>query len=255
LYIAHATVYRKRFNVEVFKPMTYRHVKPVLGLVALAAVVAVSGCATKKYVRQRIDERVAPVEGRTGELEETSRRNSADIQRLSTEVADARTRADQAQASADRAQTSADTARTTAVEATNRADTVNRRVDTLVENIDAYELSRTVTIAFKLSQSMLDDEDRAALDALAAELAGKKGYVLDIQGYTDTSGSLQRNIALSDRRARAVYQYLAEKGVPLHRMNLLGFGEAQPVGDNTTRDGRAENRRVEVRVMTTKLQN
>jgi OmpA-OmpF porin, OOP family len=229
--------------------------KTVLALAAVIVATGASGCATKKYVRQRIDERVAPVESRTGELEETSRRNSADISRLNTEVADARSRADNAQVSADRAATSAETARVTAVDATNRADRVNTRVDSLVENIDAYELSRTVTIAFKLSQSALDDEDRAALDALVAELQGKKGYVLDIQGYTDTSGSLQRNIALSDRRARAVYQYLAEKGIPLFRMNLLGFGEGQPVAENTTRDGRAQNRRVEVRVMMTKIQD
>lgn len=229
--------------------------KTVLALTAVLVATGASGCATKKYVRQRIDERVAPVESRTGELEETSRRNSADISRLNTEVADARSRADNAQVSADRAATSAETARVTAVDATNRADRVNTRVDSLVENLDAYELSRTVTIAFKLSQSALDDEDRAALDALVAELQGKKGYVLDIQGYTDTSGSLQRNIALSDRRARAVYQHLAEKGVPLFRMNLLGFGEGQPVAENTTRDGRAQNRRVEVRVMMTKIQD
>jgi OOP family OmpA-OmpF porin len=206
------------------------------------------GCATKKYVRNRIDERVAPLENRTGELEETSRRNSADITRLNGEVTDARARAD-------RAQTTADTAQAKAVDATSRADRVNKRVDTIVENIDSYTLKKTVTVNFELSRDVLDDAAIGSLDALAAELSGKKGYVLDIQGYTDATGTDKRNIALSDRRARAVYQYLAEHGVPLFRMNLLGFGEIQPVADNTTPEGRAQNRRVEVRLMTSRIED
>src|SRR6185369_13132880 len=142
-----------------------------------------------------------------------------------------------------------------AVDATARADKVNTRVDTIVQNLDAYTLLKTVTVNFELSKDILDDASRASLDALAAELQNKKGYVLDIQGYTDATGSDKRNIALSDRRARAVYQYLAEHGIPLFRMNLLGFGEGQPVADNSTADGRAENRRVEVRLMTTKIED
>ncbi len=205
------------------------------------------GCATKKYVRQRIDERVAPLESRTGELEETSRRNSSDIQRLNGEVTDARARAD-------RAQTTADAAQTKAEDATARADRVNTRVDTIVQNLDAYTLLKTVTVNFELNKDLLDDVAMSSLDALAAELQNKKGFVLDIQGYTDSTGTDKKNIGLSDRRARAVYQYLAEHGVPLFRMNLLGFGKGQPVADNTTKEGRAQNRRVEVRVMTTKIQ-
>jgi len=227
--------------------MVLKNAKAVMLLTVVLGTTFTYGCATKKYVRNRIDERVAPLESRTGELEETSRRNSADITRLNGEVTDARARAD-------RAQTTADTAQAKAVDATARADKVNTRVDTIVQNLDAYTLLKTVTVNFELSRDILDDASRASLDALAAELQNKKGFVLDIQGYTDTTGSDKRNIALSDRRARAVYQYLAEHGVPLFRMNLLGFGEGQPVADNTTKEGRAQNRRVEVRVMTTKIQ-
>jgi len=213
------------------------------GVFALVCVSMLSyGCATKKYVRHRIDERVAPLESRTGELEGTSRRNSADIQRLNSEVSDAKARAD-------RAQTTADSATAKATEAGQRADKVNQRVDTLVQNIDSYSLQKTITVNFDLNRDVLTDEAKASLDALAAELVGKKGFVLDIQGYTDSTGADLKNQNLSDRRARSVYQYLAMKGIPLFRMNLLGFGEAMPVADNTTRDGREQNRRVEVRVM------
>ena len=228
--------------------MPIKNPKTLILLTLMLGTTLSYGCATKKYVRNRIDERVAPLESRTGELEETSRRNSADIQRLNTEVGDARSRAD-------RAQTTADTATTKAVDASNKAERVNQRVDTIVENIDAYTLLKTTTVNFAVSRDTLDDAAIGALNALAAELQGKKGYVLDIQGYTDATGSDKRNIALSDRRARAVYQYLAEHGIPLFRMNLLGFGEGQPVADNTTVDGRAENRRVEVRLMTTKIED
>jgi len=228
--------------------MPIKNFKTLLLLTVILGTTFSYGCATKKYVRQRIDERVAPLESRTGELEETSRRNSADIQRLNTEVGDARARAD-------RAQTTADSATAKAVDATNRADRVNTRVDTIVENIDAYSLLKTTTVNFAVSKDALDDAAIASLDALASELQGKKGYVLDIQGYTDATGTDKRNIALSDRRARAVYQYLAEHGIPLFRMNLLGFGEGQPVADNGTLEGRAENRRVEVRLMTTKIED
>jgi outer membrane protein OmpA-like peptidoglycan-associated protein len=228
--------------------MQIRNPKTLLLLTVILGTSVSYGCATKKYVRQRIDERVAPLESRTGELEETSRRNSADITRLNGEVSDARSRAD-------RAQTTADSATAKAVDASNKADRVDQRVDTIVENIDAYTLLKTTTVNFALSRDTLDDAAIGSLSALAAELQGKKGYVLDIQGYTDSTGSDKRNIALSDRRARAVYQFLAEHGIPLFRMNLLGFGEGQPVAGNDTVEGRAENRRVEVRLMTTKIED
>jgi len=221
--------------------------------IVLAVTVGVgltSGCATKKYVRQRIDERAAPLENRTGELEETSRRNSADIQRLGSEVTDARGRAD-------RAQESATAAQNTANDAVSRADTATRRVGELnekVENLDAFTLQRTLAVTFRVSRWQLDETATAALDDLANQLRGKKGYVLEIQGFTDATGSDQRNRDLSERRARAVYQYLAERHeIPLHRMNLLGLGEGKPVAENTTREGRAQNRRVEVRLFVTPI--
>lgn len=227
--------------------MAARRLSTLLLTIALGSTFTV-GCATKKYVRHRIDERVAPLENRTGELEETSRRNSADIQRLNGEVNEARARAD-------KAQTTADAATVKAVDAGNKADRVNQRVDKLVENIDAYTLLKTVTVNFAVSRDILDDTAISELSALVAELRGKKGYVLDIQGYTDATGGDKKNMALSDRRARAVYQYLAENGVPLFRMNLLGFGKGQPVADNESKEGRAQNRRVEVRVMVTQIRD
>jgi OOP family OmpA-OmpF porin len=230
-----------------------RHNKLSLAILLAVAVgtVLASGCATKKYVRQRIDERVAPLENRTGELEETSRRNSSEISRLSTEVTDARSRADKAQQAATAAQNTANNAVSSAENVGRRVDEVNEKI----ANIDSFSLQRTVTISFRLNRATLEDEAMAALDQLATELAGKKGFVLEIQGFTDATGSDMKNRELSERRARAVHQYLAEKEVPLFRMALLGFGEGRPIAENTSRDGRAQNRRVEVRILVTSVAN
>jgi len=227
--------------------MTSRRLPVLLFAIVVVSMLPV-GCATKKYVRHRIDERVAPLENRTGELEETSRRNSADIVRLDGEVNEARARAD-------KAQVTADAATVKAADASAKADKVNTRVDKLVENIDAYTLLKTVTVNFAVNRDVLDETAISELGTLVGELRGKKGYVLDIQGYTDSTGADRKNMLLSDRRARAVYQYLAESGVPLFRMNLLGFGKGQPIAENDTREGRAQNRRVEVRVMVTQIRD
>lgn len=218
-----------------------------LALIAVAAtgLAGVSGCATKKYVRQRVDERVTPVENRTSELEETSRRNSADISRLGGEVTDARSRADRAQAAADAAQSSANSAAASADQANKRVGEVSETLS----NVENYTLQRTVTVTFRVGSARLEPDATSALDQLAAELTGKKGYVLEVQGFTDSTGSASANKALSDRRARAVYEYLAKKDVPLFRLHLLGYGEDRPTSDNTSRAGRAQNRRVEVRIL------
>ena len=90
----------------------------------------------------------------------------------------------------------------------------------------------------------------ATLDQLAASLAGKKGYVLEIQGHTDTSGTGAINKRLSDQRARTVYEYLAvQHDIPLFRLTLLGYGDKGAIADNSTAEGRAQNRRVDVRIL------
>src|SRR5205085_12232198 len=108
---------------------------------------------------------------------------SADIGRLSTEVADARGRADKAQQSADTAQTAANNAGQRADTAIARADTIDKKVDSIVENIDAFSLKNTVTVTFKPGSAKLDAEAIAALDALAEEYKGKNGFLFEIQGF------------------------------------------------------------------------
>ena len=214
-------------------------------LIALATVVVLSsvGCATKKYVRNRVSERVTPLEQRTGELEETSRRNSQDLGRLSTDVTDVKGRAD-------RAQSQADTALSRANEANTRVSGAEQSVHDLRTNLDAYALQNTATVRFKFDSYQLTPEAKEALDQLAAQIKDRTNFILEIEGFADWVGKDAYNNQLTQKRADAVRRYLAEQhDIPLFRMHNLGFGEMRPVADNHTREGRAENRRVEVRLL------
>src|SRR5215831_15347899 len=135
------------------------------GIIAFAAIVVLSsaGCATKKYVRNRISERVTPLENRTGELEETSRRNTQDISRLSADITDVRGRADRAQS-----QATAATAR--AEEANNRAGAAEQSVADLRTNLDKYSVQNTATINFAFNSAELTTESRQSLDQLASQI-------------------------------------------------------------------------------------
>jgi OOP family OmpA-OmpF porin len=214
-------------------------------VIGLVAVVSFTGaCATRKYVRNRVNERVTPLENRTGELEETSRRNTQEIQRISRDVEEVRTRADRAQQTADRAASSAEQANT-------RVSSVEQTVSDLRANLDKYTLQKTVTIWFRAGKSDLTPEARSTLDALANQIKDRSGFLLEIQGFASSDGNPVLNERLSQARSEAVRRYLADKhNIPLFRMFILGFGDSRPVADNSTREGRMQNRRVEVRLLT-----
>lgn len=215
-------------------------------LIAVTAAVVLSsvGCATKKYVRTHISERVTPLEQRTGELEETSRRSNQDLARLSTDVTDVKGRAD-------RAQSQADGALARASEANSRVNGADQSVTDLRTNLDNYALQNTASVRFKFDSYQLTPEAKESLDQLASQIKGQGNFILEIQGFADWVGSDAYNNQLTQKRADAVRRYLAEQHeVPLFRMHILGFGEMRPVADNKTRDGRAENRRVEIRLLT-----
>ncbi|HTG14744.1 MAG TPA: OmpA family protein [Blastocatellia bacterium] len=201
------------------------------------------GCATKKYARNRINERVTPVEQRTGELEETSRRNTQDIGRVGGDITEVRGRVD-------RAQTQADAALGRADEATKRTGAVEQSVSDLRTNLDKYVLQNTATVNFEFDRHELTAEAKASLDQLAAQIKDRQNFILEVTGFADWVGSDAYNNQLTERRADAVRRYLAEQhNVPLFRMRVLGFGELRAVGDNHTREGRAQNRRVEIRLL------
>jgi OmpA-OmpF porin, OOP family len=214
----------------------------VIGIAAVFGLV--NGCATKKYVRNRVDERLTPLEARASELEETSRRNSQELARISRDIEDVRGRADRAQQSADRAASSAEQANT-------RVTTVEQSIGELRSNLDKYTVQKTITIRFQQNSCELDPEETAKLDEMASQIVGRNGFLLEIEGYASADGDPVKNEQLSEARSDTVRRYFAEKHyIPLFRMSLVGMGTIRPVAPNDSPEGRAQNRRVEVRLLT-----
>jgi outer membrane protein OmpA-like peptidoglycan-associated protein len=215
-------------------------------LVALSgiAILGSAGCATKKHVRNRINERMTPLEQRTGELEETSRRNTQDIARLGGDITEIRGRAN-------RAQSQADAAFARASDANTRVTGAEQSVSDLRANLDRYTLQNTATVNFKFDSAELTPETKQALDQLAGRIRDRVNFILEMQGFADARGDDLYNYQLTEKRADAVRRYLADQhNVPLFRMHVLGLGKARAVADNHTPEGRAQNRRVEVRLLT-----
>ena len=172
------------------------------------------------------------------ELNEKLRQQQAEQERLAGQIEENRALTAQAQASADKAQKTADFA--------------NNRIN----GLDDFDTIKTVTVNFPTGSSALGPKGRAMIDEAAAwvKTQNTKGWVMAVIGYADTTGSSQRNIDLSERRANAVIYYIVSKyKMPLNRLvQPFGYGQLEPVADNTTKAGRAKNRRVEIRLMINK---
>jgi outer membrane protein OmpA-like peptidoglycan-associated protein len=117
--------------------------------------------------------------------------------------------------------------------------------------LDNYKSMANVTVNFGFDKAVLTKDDKEQLDSFAAQLGSAKSYILEVTGGTDSTGPAQYNYDLSQRRADAVVQYLASKyGVAAHRFYLIGIGKDNAVAPNTSADGRKQNRRVEVQLLT-----
>jgi OOP family OmpA-OmpF porin len=195
--------------------------------VSMAATI---GCTTKNYVKQQ----TTPLINKTNELDDMTAKNSKDIKDV-----DARAQAGIA----------AVNAKTADVE-----QKANGRVGVLtntVANLDNYHPVAETSVKFGFNRDNLTPKAKEALDQLAGTIASTKGYIIALEGSTDSVGSADYNYDLSQRRANAVIQYLASKySVPAHKIYVIGLGKDKPVETNKTAAGRADNRRVDVRLMT-----
>lgn len=224
-----------------------------LTLVLAFGVVFETGCATKKYVRNRVAERVQPLENRATELEETSRRNTQQISELRAGVDEVRGRAD-------RAQQTADSAAAAAEQANTRVASIETNVEELRSNLDKYTVQNTAMVFFRPGSAKLTPEAMAQLDTLASQITDRNGFILELIGFGDTARPTRFNQNLAQMRAEAVQRYLADKNnIPVMRMFALGFGAARPLNTemvaNTSSESappssRALNRRVEIRLLT-----
>jgi outer membrane protein OmpA-like peptidoglycan-associated protein len=194
-------------------------------------------------VAQAVDSTVAPVETRLGQAEDRVSRTEQNAQRLSGQLDELSQVANLAKGGAAAAQQTADVA----------VDGVNKTNDR-ISSLDDYEVRKSETITFRVGSALLSAEAKSMLDGLANQAKGEKGFIIEVRGFASSDGSENANRVLSQHRAEAVMHYLAENhDIPLRRIVLpFGYGEAMPVADNATRDGRMQNRRAEVSILVSK---
>jgi outer membrane protein OmpA-like peptidoglycan-associated protein len=232
---------------EIHLKTQMRRLTQISGCAAgILALLFTSGCSTKKYVKSQ----TAPLIQHTNELDDQTATNNRNLKNLDEKttagIGKAQSSADSAQQNAQQASTASSAAQQHAQEAVNRADSLA----SVVSNLDSYKQVATASVTFGFDKSVLTRKDKEQLDQLAAPLNTTKGYILEVTGGTDSTGSAQYNYELSQRRAEAVVQYLASKyNVPAHKFYLIGIGKDKEVAPNTTAEGRAKNRRVDIQVL------
>ena len=209
------------------------------------------GCASKKYVRNE----VTPTVNKVNELDDLTAKNTRDIRDVDSRsqqgIQQATTAADAANQKALAAGQAANQANQNATQAANRVTSLAGTV----ENIDNYKpVGDPTTVLFGFDKSDLTRKDKQTLDQLGQQLANQRHFLIEVHGYTDSTGPADYNYQLSQRRADAVIHYLATKyNVPAHKIFLIGLGKDNPVAQNTSASGRAQNRRVDVRLMANSL--
>lgn len=247
-----------------------------IGLMTGALVLSLlgTGCvATHKYVAKTIapvEQRVSSTEGKNvdqdnqlaahathldeidrdasrtkeklGDTDQKAVRAGEAAQLADQKATNAQQSADGAKQAANGAQQSADGARTFAEQG------LNRMGDT-VEAMNKFQMLKSESILFGLNEWKLTPEATAQLDALSKEVMSHSRYVIEVQGFTDKTGSADYNETLSEQRAQSVARYMTNQyEIPVRAITILGSGYARPVADDNTRDGRKMNRRVEVRL-------
>ena len=223
-----------------------------LVVAASIATMAVSGtaCATKKFVRTSVGEVNDKVEATNRSLEETQERT----RRKEGRIAEVDQRAGAAAQAADVAQGAANSAANAAKAADTKADSVNAKADA-IDKASKRLVFETVLSEdqgnFKFAKTVLPDEAKARLDEMIAMIkADPKGAFFEIEGHTDNVGDAKTNQRIGLERAEAVKRYLYEQHqIPLHKMNVISYGKEKPVAPNKTKAGRAQNRRVVIKVL------
>jgi outer membrane protein OmpA-like peptidoglycan-associated protein len=214
----------------------------VVGLFALTLAVA-PACATKKFVRTevgQVNDKVATMGKSLEDTQERVRQNEGKITEVDSRAAAAQDSANQAQQTASAAGEAANAVgmRADAIEAANRK--------LLFEVVLSEDQGK-----FKFGRTDLPEEATIAIDQMVAGLQNQKNAVwIEIEGHTDSVGDKKYNERLGMSRAEAVKRYLYEKHqLPLHKINVFSYGEEKPAAPNKTRDGRAQNRRVVIKVL------
>lgn len=222
--------------------------KQITVLALSAATLAVApACATKGFVRESVGEVNEKVTTMGKSLEDTQER----VRQNEQKIGEVDQKAAAANSAAGQAQKSAEAAAGQAQEVGKRADARAEAIEAEVRKLIFETVISEDSGKFRFGAAELPDEAKAAIDQMVGQLkSDKKNVWIEIEGHTDSVGDAKYNERLGLQRAETVKRYLYEQHqVPLHKMNTISYGEDKPAGDNKTRDGRAQNRRVVIKVL------
>jgi peptidoglycan-associated lipoprotein len=213
-----------------------------VSVVALA-LGSTTACATKKFVRTE----VGAVNDKVGTLSQQLEQNEQRTKENEQKIAAVDTRVTQTDQKATAAGSAAAEAKSAAAAVDAKADAIDKATKKLVYEVVLSEADG----GFKFGKAVLPDEARAQLDKMIADLqANPKAVWFEVEGHTDSIGDAKANERLGLERAEQVKRYLYETHkVPLHKINVITYGETKPASTNKTKAGRAENRRIVVRVL------
>src|SRR5213593_3422252 len=218
--------------------------------VAVLAIGGSTACATKKFVRTQVGEVNEKVDSQGRTIEETQervRRNEGRISEVDQKAAAAAQSAQQANDAASAANSAASAAHSAANEVGGKVDTMDKANRRLVYEVVLSEDQGS----FKFGKTTLPDEAKQQIDQMVAQLKqDPKNIYLEIEGHTDSIGDKTTNERIGLARAEAVKRYLYEQyQIQLHKMNVISYGKEKPVAPNKTKAGRAQNRRVVIKVL------
>jgi OmpA-OmpF porin, OOP family len=213
----------------------------MVGLVLPAALLLVSGCATKKWVTEYVGKEKVEIDQRfTG----VDRKMADETQRVDTKVDGVDTRLKSAEGTLTQTTETAKGAKDRADSAYSKADDTNSRLTRLWSNRNARNQVETYQVLFGFDKWDLNDNAQTTLAAIIKEMKDNPSLTVDLQGYADPVGSYPYNVGLSQRRVESVRRFLVEKGIELPRINLIGLG---PIAEKGTPN--AEKRKVTLKVM------
>ena len=225
--------------------------------IAVLTIGGSSACATKKLVRTSIGEVNDKVDSLGKSVEETqerTRKNEGRISEVDQKAQNAAQAAQQANAAAAQASNAANAAGSKAEAAGSKAEAAGSKADAIDKASKrlVYEVVLSEDQGnFKFGKTTLPDEAKQKIDAMVAQLKqDSKNVYLEIEGHTDNIGPKALNEKIGLERAQAVQRYLYEQyQIPLHKMSVISYGQDKPVAPNTTKTGRAQNRRVVIKVL------
>jgi len=206
---------------------------------------------TEYFIAQAVESRVKPVESELRDTNDRLADNEENARHLSGQISELNAISNAARGGAKAAQETADGALAGLRDANARIAANHTEVNTRISALDDFEEAGSAVVLFKAGSSSLSSEACRDLDRLAREAKSEKAYMIEIAGFASADGSEARNRILSQSRADAVVEYLVmNHEIPLRRLiTPFGYGETRPLADNETRAGRAQNRRVEARIL------